>query len=161
MLLELLARPARRGALVRRGHGMHTRPVVTGPVKQGGLHLPWGGEREKGPEVCKKTSIWNLLRYFWNKIFSKYNHHTRLLARHHPRSPRRPCHSGKLAADHAASPDGRGRNMGRHGHRDDALAERCTQRYGKTRVEEMRGWKALCEWTRRPRLSCELVITRV
>ena len=54
--------------------------------------------------------------------------------------------------------------MGRHGHRDDALAERCTQRYGKTslktRVEEMRGWKALCEWTRRPRLSCELVITR-
>ena len=43
MLLELLARPARRGALVRRGHGMHTHPVVTDPVKQGGRRLVWGG----------------------------------------------------------------------------------------------------------------------
>ena len=57
MLLELLARPARRGALVRRGHGMHTRPVVTGPVKQAiSLRLaPHRGVPE--PEVCLETSV--------------------------------------------------------------------------------------------------------
>ena len=50
MLLELLARPARRGALVRRGHGMHTRPVVTGPVKQA-ISLRLAPHRGV-PEVC-------------------------------------------------------------------------------------------------------------
>ena len=67
MLLELLARPARRGALVRRGHGMHTRPVVTGPVKQAiSLRLaPHRGVPE--PEVCLETSveIVAVLRYMY------------------------------------------------------------------------------------------------